>query len=55
MGKAKYGGRNFREKLWLYTAEQTMEGPIPRVWFHKREVTRREMTVVHVTASRVAI
>lgn len=42
----KYGERNFREKLWLYTAEQTMEGPIPRVWFHKREVTRREMTVV---------
>ena len=30
MGKAKYGERNFREKLWLYTAEQIMEGPIPR-------------------------
>ena len=23
-----------------------MEGPMPRVWFNKREVTRREMTVV---------
>ena len=42
----KYGERNFREKLWLYTAEQTMEGPMPRVRFHKREVSRREMTVV---------
>lgn len=42
----KYGERSFHEKLWMYTAEQKKEGPMPRVWFSMREVTRREMTVV---------
>ena len=35
----------FHEKLWLYTAEQNMEG-VPRVRFSKRDVSRSEMTVV---------
>ena len=35
----------FNEKLWLYTAEQKMEG-VPRVRFSKRDVSRSEMTVV---------
>ena len=35
----------FHEKLWLYTAEQKMEG-VPRVRFSKRDVSRSEMTVV---------
>ena len=35
----------FNEKLWLYTAEQNMEG-VPRVRFTKRAVSRSEMTVV---------
>lgn len=35
------------EKLWLYTAEQHVEGGTPRVWFYRvREVLRREMTDV---------
>ena len=42
----KAGERIFHEKLWLYTAEQKIEGPLPRVRFNKRDVTRREMTVV---------
>ena len=36
----------FNEKLWLYTAEQKMEG-VPRVRFSKREVSRSEMTVAN--------
>ena len=36
----------FNEKLWLYTAEQNMEG-VPRVRFTKRAVSRSEMTVVN--------
>ena len=35
----------FHEKLWLYTAEQNMEG-VPHVRFSKRDVSRSEMTVV---------
>ena len=42
----KVDDRHFREKLWLYTAEQKIEGPLPRVRFSKRDVSRREMTVV---------
>ena len=42
----KYGEPHFHEKLWLYIAEQKIEGPLPRVRFNKRDVTRREMTVV---------
>ena len=42
----KYGESHFHEKLWLYTAEQKIEGPLPRVRFSKRDVTRSEMTVV---------
>ena len=41
-----YGEPHFHEKLWLYTAEQNMEGPLPRVRFKKHDVSRREMTVV---------
>lgn len=41
----KYGEHLWGEKLWLYTAEQNMEG-VPRVRFSKRNVSRREMTVV---------
>lgn len=36
---------HFREKLWLYTAEQDMSAR-PFVRFSMREVSRREMTVV---------
>ena len=46
MTDLKVDDRNFREKLWLYTAEQKIEGPLPRVRFSKRDVSRREMTVV---------
>ena len=42
----KVDDRNFREKLWLYTVEQKIEGPLPRVRFNKRDITRREMTVM---------
>ena len=42
----KYGESHFHEKLWLYTAEQKIEGPLTRVRFSKRDVTRSEMTVV---------
>ena len=41
----RYGEYLFHEKLWLYTAEQNMEG-VPRVRFRKRDVSRSEMTVV---------
>ena len=41
-----YADRPFHEKLWLYTAEQKIEGPLPRVRFSKREVSRQEMTIV---------
>ena len=42
----KTGEQLFHEKLWLYTAEQKLEGPLPRVRFSKRDVSRNEMTVV---------
>ena len=42
----KVDDRHFREKLWLYTAEQKIEGSLPRVRFSKREVSRSEMTIV---------
>ena len=42
----KYGNPRFHEKLWLYTAEQEMEDPLPRVRFSKRDVSWSEMTVV---------
>ena len=42
----KTGERHFREKLWLYTAEQKIEGPLPRVRFNMREVSMHELTVV---------
>ena len=42
----KVGKRLFNEKLWLYTAEQKIEDPLPRVRFSKRDVSRSEMTVV---------
>lgn len=36
-----------REKLWLYTAEQTLESDsLPRVRFSMRELKREEMTLV---------
>ena len=41
----QYGEYFFNEKLWLFTAEQNMEG-VPRVRFNKRNVSRSEMTVV---------
>ena len=41
----QYGEHFFNEKLWLYTAEQNMEG-VPRVRFSKRDVSRSEMAVV---------
>ena len=41
----KYGEHLFHEKLWLYTAEQNMEG-VPRVRFSKRDVSRSEMAAV---------
>ena len=42
----QYGEYFSNEKLWLYTAEQKMEG-VPRVRFSKREVSRSEMTVAN--------
>ncbi len=45
MTNLKYDNPHFHEKLWLYTAEQIIE-PQPQVRFSKREVSRREMTVV---------
>ena len=41
----QYGEYFSNEKLWLYTAEQNMDG-VPRVRFSKRDVSRHEMTVV---------
>ena len=41
-----YGESYFHEKLWLYTAEQKIDGPLPRVRFSKRDVTRSEMTKI---------
>lgn len=41
----KCSERIFHEKLWLYTAEQTIEG-LPRVRFHRCDVTSLEMTNV---------
>ena len=41
----QYGEYFSNEKLWLYTAEQNMDG-VPRVRFSKRDVSRNEMTVV---------
>ena len=41
-----YGEPHFHEKLWLYTAKQGIEGPLPRVRFEKDDVKRCEMTVV---------
>ena len=41
----QYGKYFYNEKLWLYTAEQNMEG-VPRVRFSKRDVSTHEMTVV---------
>ena len=42
----KVNDHDFHEKLWFYTAEQKIEGPLPRVRFNKRDVTRSEMTEV---------
>ena len=36
----------FNERLWLYTAEQEIEYRMPRVRFSKRDVPRREMSIV---------
>ena len=41
-----YGEHFFHEKLWLYTAEQEIEGSLPRVRFSKRDVSWSEMTMV---------
>ena len=41
----QYGEYFYNEKLWLFTAEQNMEG-VPRVRFSKRDVSTHEMTVV---------
>ena len=41
----QYGKYFYNEKLWLFTAEQNMEG-VPRVRFSKRDVSRSEMAVV---------
>lgn len=41
-----YGDHLFHEKLWLYTAEQKIEGLLPRVRFSMRDVSRSEMTIV---------
>ena len=46
MTDLSYGEGYFHEKLWLYTAEQKIEGSLPRVRFSKREVSRSEMTIV---------
>lgn len=42
----RYGECLYHEKLWLFTAEQKIEGPLPRVRFSKREISRHEMTIV---------
>ena len=42
-----YGERQHHERLWLYTAIQNIEGPLPRVRFNMREVSRRELTEVN--------
>lgn len=42
----KVGESFFHEKLWLYTAEQKIEGSLPRVRFSMHEVSRSEMSVV---------
>lgn len=42
----KYGEQYEHEKLWLYTAEQKMECPTPRVRFSKRDVSRQDMTII---------
>ena len=49
----QYGEHLFHEKLWLYTAEQNMEG-VPRVRFSKREVSRKEMVVVNGSLALVS-
>lgn len=36
----------YDEKWWLYTAEQNIEGPLPRVRFSMREIPMREMAKV---------
>lgn len=42
----KYGEQYEHEKLWLYTAEQEIEGSTPRVRFSKRDVSRLDMTII---------
>lgn len=42
-----YGDWQHHQKLWLYTAVQNIEGPLPRVRFNMREVSRRELTEVN--------
>lgn len=42
----KYGKQYEHEKLWLYTAEQEIEGSTPRVRFSKRDVSRQNMTII---------
>lgn len=42
----KYGEQYEHEKLWLYTAEQEIEGSTPRVRFSKRDVSRQDMNIV---------
>ena len=42
----KYGEQYEHEKLWLYTAEQKIEGSTPRVRFSKRDVSRQDMNIV---------
>ena len=36
----------YDEKWWLYTAVQTMQGPLPWVRFSVREISRHDFTVV---------
>ena len=42
----KYGEQYEHEKLWLYTAEQKIEGSTPRVRFSKRDASRQDMNIV---------
>lgn len=49
----KVGERAFHEKLWLYTAEQKIEGHLPRVYFSKRDVSKSEITLVNGCLSLV--
>ena len=42
----KYGEWPDYEELWLYTAEQKIEGDLPRVRFKMRKILREEMTPV---------